>query len=267
MKDKHQKLANLLTKGILRNHRKCAVAIGTFGSVANSTQKPYSDLDMVVIADKKSENKFFIFREGNERQSPLEIGKDIKVNIFFKTKEEAERAVLGISDLNWPTKVGMLLNVSPMYDPDKFFDSLLKKYSNLKSDSSFNEDFRRLAARWVSIAYEFLGKIKNLEGNETVARVYAKEFSFCIANMVKAVNKEYFVNIYNFVEEVKQIPFKPFNSYYLLENLLDCTAAETILQIATELWKNTQDFAQKYKIEVVVHSEKQVQRELKNLFR
>ena len=263
LKSKHYQLAFLLTQKLLKYHKSKIVAVGVFGSIATSTNTYYSDVDLIIITKKKSKDKFFILQNGKTRILP-EIGKDIKISLFFKTKRESMNILRSINDLFWPVKSAMLLNVFPIYDPQDMFAEFRAVFKKFKG-KCHDKKFQRLAGQWLSVAYEFLGKIHKQNLNKKQALIYTKEFIFCIANAYKAINKDFFKNIYNFIDETKELSIKHGGVTNLMELLLNLRDISSIRRNAMKLWKDTNYYMQSHCVQMVSYSRSQLNDVLKEL--
>ena len=232
---------------------------------AKKRYSPFSDIDLVIITNIKVSNKFFIYKS-NKQHNTLEIGKDIKISIFSKTKNQAIKAALDLNNLSWPTEAGMFLNILSVYDPSKFFASLLSEYNKIKTRSLEHTKFKNLASKWLSVAYEFLTKISAPNISLELTRIYGKEFCFCISNFIKSINMDFFLNIYKFIDESKQSNIKPKNCHVLMCKILNSSHTEIIRVATKELWKNTINLSQKQNIIITTYSKNQMNKELITLF-
>lgn len=269
IKNKHNYFASLIARKVLKYNRKHIIAIGIFGSVAINTHNSFSDIDLVVIANKKgkqSSKSFVIDPYLTISRKHSQLCKNQKVTILIKSDKEATRQLFSIG-LRWTVESASLLSVKVLYDPTNFFSNLARSFKNKKDKRLLDHRFNILATRWLSIAYEFLGKLHGVEFTGAKAYVYGKEFIFCIANVIKAVNQDRFQNVYDFVEESKFANEKPKLYYGLASKLLKNNMNKKIVKEAVlELWSDTIGFADKHNIRLEVLRIKDLDSKLLNIF-
>jgi len=269
IKNKHNYVASLIARKILKYNSKCIIAIGIFGSVATNTHNSFSDIDLVVITNKKikqSSKSFLINSYPTINKEYSQSYKDQKVTILIKFDKEVTKQLFSVG-LRWTVESASLLSVKVLYDPTNFFSRLACSFKDKKNRRLLDHRFNILATRWLSIAYEFLGKLHGVEFTGAKAYIYGKEFIFCIANVIKAVNQDSFQNIYNFVEESKFANEKPKLYYELASKLLKNNMNKKIMKEAVlQLWSDAISFTDKHDIRLEVLRIKDLDSKLLNIF-
>lgn len=259
-------LAQSITERLLKIHKNKILAVGIFGSVANNTHGPYSDIDLIVVIRSKTDDRFFILVDSNNNSGKkLLLGRDIKLSLFFKTKQEILNQLSSIDNLSWLIKVAMVLNTLPIHDPKDIFSNFQKIYEGSKSNSSCIKQFNRLAGRWLSVAYEFLGKINKPNLSRDEGFIYAERFAFAIASVYKALNKDFFKNTYKIVHEIERLPRKHQRVVFLIKSLLVSRNIEAVHKISTELWLVTSQYARSRRVKIECYTEAQLDNMFKTL--
>jgi kanamycin nucleotidyltransferase len=260
------RIAESITNRLVSTHKNELTAIGVFGSIANNTYDQYSDIDLVIITKSNIKDKFFILLNSNNGQEgDLILGSDVKVSLFFLTKEEAASQLLSISDFSWPIKAAMLLDVVPLYDPKNMFPALHDEYIKLKKNLLTSKKFDQLAGKWLSVAYEFLGKINKPNSSRQESFVYAERFSFAIAGTYKALYQDYFKNIYKITDEIQELSHYHQHAIDLIETLLTLRDEKMIHQLSMELWLTANRYAKSRNIKIESCEEDQLNTLLKTL--
>lgn len=243
--------AQLVGEKLVKMHKNKIIAIGVFGSMARNGHNQYSDIDLIIITKKKVKDKFFILlNSNNDSREKLILGRDVKVSLFFKTKKDAFSQLTSIDEFPWVIEVAMLLNILPLYDPKGVFLNLQNEFINLKKDLSNNKKFKCLAGKWLSFAYEFLGKINNPDSSRQEVFVYAERFSFAIVGAYKALHQDYFKNIYKITQEAETLLPDHRRAVFIIESLLTSRDTKTINQLSMELWLITKQLAEFHKIKI-----------------
>lgn len=265
IKDKIQ-IAQSVTEKLVKIHKNKIIAIGAFGSIANNSYDQYSDIDLVIITKNRIKDKFFILVNSNSdsEEKPI-LGRDVKVSLFFKTKKEAFFQLLSISDFSWLIKAAMLLDVLPLHDPKNMFSTLQNEYIHLKKNLLTSKKFDHLAGKWLSFAYEFLGKINKSNSSQQETFVYAERFSFAIAGVYKALYQDYFKSTYKITREIQVLLPYHQRIVSLIESLLTLRDTKMIRRLSMELWLTTKQYAKSRNIKIESCTEDQLNTLLKTL--
>ena len=132
-------------------------------------------------------------------------------------------------------------------------------------DDAAHAHFDQLAGKWLSVAYEFLGKINKSNSSQQESFVYAERFSFAIAGVYKALYQDYFRNIYKITHEIQVL--LPYHQHIisLIESLLTLRDIKMIRRLSMELWLTTKQYAKSRNIKIESCTENQLNTLLKTL--
>ncbi|RJQ14550.1 nucleotidyltransferase domain-containing protein [Candidatus Parcubacteria bacterium] len=245
----YRSFAKLITDLILKRLKKEVIAVGIFGSLAHGSYSMYSDLDIIVVTRRVAfRNIFFVLKsEQKETKNQLSF-KDLRVGIFFKSKKEIYDYIKNPIKLGWMTEVSIFLNVVAVYDPTHFFNSCRKKYLILKRN--VRKNFYVLAKKWLFIVYEFLEKLNNPLNTKSQRIIYGKEFCFAVSSIVKAFEGGFYINSYNFLEEIKSSRYISRVLYKNITKLFYSTDYKFVRKASFVIWDEIFMLAKKLGINI-----------------
>jgi predicted nucleotidyltransferase len=220
------KIAKEICKGLIKRKVK---AVGIIGSVALGTDRKYSDLEMIVISDKKMESQLL---SRNGMPVSLEVH---NINDFFKMARTMR--------WDWPIIAG-IFDVLLLYDPLKIFE----KGRRLRNTVT-NSMLKKGTKNTLLVCLEHIGKIKNaynLKSNHNLLSS-ARIFVGSIAYLLAFLNKTYFKSentVFAQVLEMKKKP-KDFKKLFLEAGGYSTINSDKIYKSSLKLWKSCIDIAEK----------------------
>jgi kanamycin nucleotidyltransferase len=139
------------------------LAIGLYGSVAQSADGPYSDIEMHCVLDAPGVDRALEWTTGDWKAEINLAG----INVILKKAAAVEP--------DWPIVQGAYVNVQPVFDPSNLFIHL-KKAAISQPATKFSKAIKDLI---VGEMYELAGKIRNagLRQSSVMLAYYAVEFA------------------------------------------------------------------------------------------
>ncbi|MCD8510189.1 MAG: KNTase domain-containing protein [Bacillus sp. (in: Bacteria)] len=171
------------------------LAIGIYGSLAQGTDGPFSDLEMHVVTKNGSKLPAYEFILGEFK---VELTTVEKGEFFTKAKE---------LDDSWAIKAGAYIKVIPLYDPHGIFTEVKELPLQISQDAI--RDIMREFMIWEP--YETMGKLRNnyrLENFDYIP-LAAKDLVWQTTKLVGLANKNYFSTRARTLEEALIMSSKP----------------------------------------------------------
>ena len=187
-------LSRQLSKQIVDTYGDKIVAVLVSGSTAKKLDRPYSDLEMIVIV-----------RDGVEIPIAQYIHDGMSIQIDYvegsSFLKDANRVTF-----NWPLSQDQFRNRIVLYDPTGWVSKLDKVVAE-----SETADTRRTIGQLMSALYEGLEVIKNaeLEDDEVGIRTAGFYLAWDAARLVLLMNKRYVLTSSWFWKETKDSALKP----------------------------------------------------------
>ena len=187
-------LSRQLSKQIVDTYGDKIVAVLVSGSTAKKLDRPYSDLEMIVIV-----------RDGVEIPIAQYIHDGMSIQIDYvegsSFLKDANRVTF-----NWPLSQDQFRNRIVLYDPTGWVSKLDKVVAE-----SETADTRRTIGQLMSALYEGLEVIKNaeLDHDEIGVRTAGFYLAWDAARLVLLMNKRYVLTSSWFWKETKDSALKP----------------------------------------------------------
>jgi predicted nucleotidyltransferase len=136
----HQECFEMIINFIINAYNQNLISLAVYGSYASSTQKINSDIDLLIILDKKKEKKYewdFFYDNIELKINPFsqnlfnnyKISMDISPYIISK-----EQAVFF-----QPIYLDMTENISILFDKDEFLQNILNKLNKIKKEFHYKK--------------------------------------------------------------------------------------------------------------------------------
>lgn len=215
------------------------IAIGVYGSMAQATDGPYSDIEMHVICTEEAQLKDHEFIYG-----------PFKIELSVKTEAAFFHAALTIDD-SWALRVGMFLYIYPLYDPNGLFDHV-KNLPLQVSDVLIKETMREFMI-WEP--YETIAKIRNTyqKRNQNYLTFAAKDFMWQTAKLIGLANKQPYTTRAKTFDESVQMMEKPEGYLELLACVnQDRVVLEELYECCEALWTGLNKWYKKLEITYTV---------------
>lgn len=167
--DERWELALQIASQIQRHYGDQLVALGIYGSLARSTDGPFSDIEMHCIIRGEGVDECLEWSAG-----PWKAEVDV-------VSPEVILADAESLDGDWAVTHGAFVYVEPIYDPDGFFPTLSQMVF-AHSDSAYK---LRMEEVIVGEIYELVGKVRNAVNRQAISSlpVYAVKlatFAACL---------------------------------------------------------------------------------------
>jgi len=215
-------LSRQLSKQIVDTYGDKIVAVLVSGSTAKKLDRPYSDLEMIVIV-----------RDGVEIPIAQYIHDGMSIQIDYVEGSSFLKDASRIT-FNWPLSQDQFRNRIVLYDPTAWVSKLDKVVAE-----SETADTRKTIGQLMAALYEGLEVIKNaeLEHDEIGIRTAGFYLAWDAARLVLLMNKRYVVTSSWFWKETKDSIVKPKNFWTREEKLAGFIRAsvEEIVESAESL--------------------------------
>jgi kanamycin nucleotidyltransferase len=212
------------------------LAIGLYGSLARGTDGPYSDIEMYCVVRGEDIDQDYEWSEGAWKA---------EVNV-----QSAEVLTAWAAELDefWPLTHGSCVNILPLYDPERFFESLREDVFD-HADEEFDELIQGVI---VGELYEFLGKIRNAaaSGKTEYLPALTVEMAQYGAYLIGLANRKLYTSAATLFSESLALTDQP--SGY--ENLCQMVASgrlessAEIVRAADQFWESVEAWAQEKSI-------------------
>lgn len=193
------------------------LAIGLYGSLARGDDGPFSDIEMYCVARGEGIDEDYEWSEGAWKA---------EVNV-----QSAEVLAAWAAELDefWPLTHGSCVNILPLHDPTRFFESL-KAYVFDHADEAYDDLIHGVI---VGELYEFLGKIRNAaaSGKTDNLSSLAVEMAQYGAYMIGLANRTLYTASATMFSESRALADKP-SGYEQLCELVASGRLENPAQIA-----------------------------------
>ncbi len=193
------------------------LAIGLYGSLARGDDGPYSDIEMYCVARGEGIDEDYEWSEGAWKA---------EVNVQSPEVIAAWAAEL---DEFWPLTHGSCVNILPLHDPTRFFESLREAVFD-HADEEYDDLIRGVI---VGELYEFLGKIRNAAAGGKTENLSALvvEMAQYGAYIIGLANRTLYTSSATMFSESRALADKP-SGYDQLCELVTSGRLENPAQIA-----------------------------------
>lgn len=207
------------------------LAIGLYGSLARGDDGPYSDIEMYCVARGEGIDQDYEWSEGAWKA---------EVNVQSRDVLTAWAAAL---DEFWPLTHGSCVNILPLHDPNRFFESL-KGHVFDHADEEYDDLIRGVI---VGELYEFLGKIRNAaaSGKTENLPALAVEMAQYGAYIIGLANRKLYASSTTMFGESRALTDKP-EGYESLCELVTGGRLENpaeIARAAEQFWQGVEAWA------------------------
>ncbi|GAB4554082.1 MAG: aminoglycoside O-nucleotidyltransferase ANT(4')-Ia [Anaerolineales bacterium] len=207
------------------------LAIGLYGSLARGTDGPYSDIEMYCVVRGEGIDTSYEWAEGAWKA---------EVNLQSAQGLAAWAAEL---DEFWPLTHGSCVNILPLYDPTRFFESLRGAVFD-HPDEAYDDLIRGVI---VGELYEFLGKIRNAaaSGKTENLSTLAVEMAQYGAYLIGLANRTLYTSSATMFSESRALADKP-SGYDQLCELVTSGRLESpphIVRAADRFWEGIEAWA------------------------
>lgn len=223
------KLAEEISKKIVKSQGKNILSIGIFGSVARNKDNDFSDLELIIITKKKGFFNQYIL-------------KDIIVLELSVTFKNALKMIKNV-DEEWSLKPGYLIHQKIIYG-DKSIINKFKKEINLIK----NNDLKKAAEKLIIWMYDNLNKIRSANRiNNRKKMLVPLSFYTIHANLLVGLMNKYIFErqYYEALDEAKSLKKLPKNYYNLMNILYNNNDITITSKTAIELHNNCLEFLKK----------------------
>lgn len=193
------------------------LAIGLYGSLARGTDGPFSDIEMYCVVRGEGIDEDYEWSEG-----------DWKAEVNVQSPEVLTAWAAELDEF-WPLTHGACVNILPLYDPTRFFESL-KGYVFDHADEEYDDLIRGVI---VGELYEFLGKIRNAAASGKTENLFALavEMAQYGAYLIGLANRRLYTSSATMLSESRALADKP-SGYDQLCELVTSGRLESPAQIA-----------------------------------
>ncbi|MED2693767.1 ANT(4')-I family aminoglycoside nucleotidyltransferase [Bacillus toyonensis] len=225
-REERMKIAHTIANQVLVKYGSNVKAIGIYGSLARKTDGPFSDIEIKCILNSLEEGYSYEWTSGDWK---AEVNIDCVKDII----EEATTV-----EENWPLTHGQFFNISPIYDPDEFFQELRQKAGSVE-----NRFFKEAICKTlVEEMYEYMGKLRNIEfqGPKTFLPTLAMEISTTGAMILGLHNKRCFTTSAQVLPEAMSFTDKPDGFDVLCKMVMsgDLSDSKQIINSCEKYWEN-----------------------------
>jgi predicted nucleotidyltransferase len=209
------------------------------GSVARGEDTELSDLEVVFVTEEK------IRIPGMSSDGYREfLYKDLQVQIEFRTKDEAEEAVVNVGPY-WPIEVAYFLNPQIIFGDEEIGERIASEFRK-KVDGLPDSTFQKAAGHsllWVRESYR---KVLNACNDDDEVRAVQSASGMCdeASKFVSLVNRCYYYRAdARMCEESESFSILPSDFHPLLKMLTLARGINDIRATATDLWSTCKTLA------------------------
>jgi kanamycin nucleotidyltransferase len=188
-------LAQEIFERVLALHGNDLLAVGLYGSMARSTDGPYSDLEVLCVLKTVDEDYNYEW-----------IYNTWKAEVNFRSRNMILAEAAEIEE-NWPLTHGAFANILPLYDPSHFFNEL-KEVVLSHPPEQFQEVIRAVI---VGELYEWMGKLRNAQVDGETA--YLPELALNMAKygafILGLAHRHFYTTGRRVLEESLTLPGRP----------------------------------------------------------
>lgn len=180
---------------LLEKYGKDIEAIGIYGSIAQSKDGPFSDIELHVIS-----------RDGVDIPNRELIFHPFKLEISTKRKSEWLHQA-GVVDDGWALSTGSFIHITALYDPNGVFIKAKEMALSVPE-----EEFSKVIAEFmVWEPYETMGKIRNSKTLNNLSYISRAAFDFTWQNakLIGLLNRQYYTSRSVTLEESLNQAIKP----------------------------------------------------------
>ncbi len=209
------------------------------GSVARGEDTELSDLEVVFVT--KEEMRISGMSSDGYREF---LYKDLQVQIEFRTKDEAEEAVVDVGPY-WPIEVAYFLNPQIIFG-DRDIGEMMASEFRKKVDSLPDLTFQKAAGHSLLWVRDSFRKVLNACNYEDEIRAIQSASGMCdeASKLVALVNRRYYYRAdARMSEESKSFSKLPSSFHSLLEQLTLARGISEIRATATGLWSTCKALA------------------------
>lgn len=209
------------------------------GSVARGEDTELSDLEVVFVTEEK------IRIPGMSSDGYREfVYKDLQVQIEFRTKEEAEEAVVSIGPY-WPIEVAYFLNPQIIFGEKERGEALASEFRK-RVDNLPHSTFKKAAGHSLLWIRDSCRKVLNACDERDEIRGIQSASGMCdeASKFVALVNRRYYYRAdARMNEESRSFSKLPSDFHSMLEQLTLARGTEDIRATATSLWSTCKALA------------------------
>lgn len=209
------------------------------GSVARGEDTVLSDLEVVFVTKEK------IRIPGMSSDGYREfLYKDLQVQIEFRTKDEAEEAVVNVGPY-WPIEVAYFLNPQIVFGEKESGEGIASELRK-RVDGLPDSTFQKAAGHSLLWVRESFHKVLNACNDEDEIRAIQSASGMCdeASKLVALVNGRYYYRAdARMSEESKSFSKLPSTFHSLLEQLTLARGIDDIRATATGLWSTCKALA------------------------
>lgn len=188
-------LAQEIFKRVLALHGDTLLAVGLYGSMARSTDGPYSDLEILCILNTVDEDYNYEWAYSSWKT---------EVNFRSRNVVLAEAAEV---DGDWSLTHGAFVYILALYDPNNFFNELREVVLSHPPEH-FQQVIRAVI---VGELYEWIGKLRNAQVDGETA--YLPELALNMAKygafIIGLAHKHFYSTGRKVLEESLTLPSRP----------------------------------------------------------
>lgn len=231
-------LAQEIAAHVLRSYQGKLLAVGIYGSLARSTDGPYSDIEILCVLRSKGEDYSYEWSYGPWKAEVNFISDDV---VLADAAEVDER---------WPLTHGAFCHILPLYDPEGFFSKLPDLVLS-QPEEKFNNIIK---ATIVGELYEWIGKLRNAQhsGHSAYLPSLALDMARYGAFIIGLANRYHYSTGSRLLEEALTLPNRP-SGYDALCRLAitgNLHEPEQVMAVCETFWSGIETWASAHNLQI-----------------
>ncbi|MCZ7569633.1 MAG: hypothetical protein M5U01_13780 [Ardenticatenaceae bacterium] len=229
-------LAHEIAARVQDHYNEHVLATGIYGSLAQGTDGPYSDIEMHCVVRGEGIDTTHEWLAGPWKAEVDVSSEDVLL------REAAE------VDVDWSITHGAFTRVMALHDPTDFFPRL-RVVTRSQPDQAFQRAIREVI---VGELYEVVGKVRNARATQSVASlpyfaVAAVKHGACLIGLA---NRSLYTTAARLFEESLALPNRPYGYDALCRMVIagDLAEAARVADAVDSLWSGTERWAREHEI-------------------
>jgi kanamycin nucleotidyltransferase len=247
--EQRRQRAQDIAQRFIRHYADNILAVGVYGSLAKTTDGPFSDIEMVCILREDSIDDSFEWSEGDWKA---------EVNILSRDVILQQAAEI---DGHWPITHSAFVDIWEIHDPEGFFPILCQAALSQPAESYHHaiEDVI------VGEIYERVGKIRNalaLQKTSSLA-FYISDITIFGACLIGLFHRHLYRSFSTVLEESLEMEDRPAGYDALCQVVMsgDLSDARRILSLVNEFWNGVELWARFHDITIEVKLDRLLRKE------
>jgi len=226
------RIAKAVAETIAKKYGDEVLLVAVYGSVATGEDAEYSDIDMYVVTESLTFQRYFAY-------------KGIPVTIHFKTKREVMETAGKVTS-EWPAEAHRLLSPKILHGSETLTRELRQIVKRIPE-----EDFHEAASTALIEIFENIGKTRNACKQKNLGRCIEAVWNVVWHSdmFVALVNRAYYKKPgFRGLEEALKFKKKPANYGELMKTLWKSRDFNELEKASTQLWENCLELARREEI-------------------